>query len=195
MTNPNGSFPNFSWSASSGATSYKIYRSCDFGYFGDCTASLEEVGSTFGTSWTDYSVLQNGSGQEDTYRYAAKAFNATGGSASFSNTAVVNGQPSFKEGGKGLPSEFSISGNYPNPFNPSTQIKFGLPEVAEVSIKIYNIIGQEVATIVNDQMRAGFHNATFKADNLSSGVYIARLTAIGSSGAEFIREIKMQLIK
>jgi hypothetical protein len=44
-------------------------------------------------------------------------------------------------------------------------------------------------------MRAGFHNATFKADNLSSGVYIARLTAIGSSGAEFIREIKMQLIK
>ena len=56
-------------------------------------------------------------------------------------------------------------------------------------------MGQEVATLINSQMQAGFHNTTFNADNLASGVYIARLSAIGSSGERFIREIKMQLIK
>ena len=94
-----------------------------------------------------------------------------------------------------LPTNFTIKNNYPNPFNPSTQIKFELPETAEVSIKVYNIVGQEVATLINDQMQAGFHNATFKADNLASGLYIARLTAVGSSGEQFVSEIKMQLIK
>ena len=94
-----------------------------------------------------------------------------------------------------LPTAFTLSNNYPNPFNPSTQIKFELPETAEVSIKVYNIVGQQVATLVNDQMQAGFHNATFEADNLASGVYIARLTATGSSGEQFVSEIKMQLIK
>ncbi|MEO9887235.1 MAG: T9SS type A sorting domain-containing protein [Balneola sp.] len=97
--------------------------------------------------------------------------------------------------GESLPTEFSFSDNYPNPFNPSTQIRFELPERAEVSIKVYNIMGQEVATLINSQMQAGFHNTTFNADNLASGVYIARLSAIGSSGERFIREIKMQLIK
>jgi hypothetical protein len=94
-----------------------------------------------------------------------------------------------------LPSEFVLSKNYPNPFNPSTQVNFELPETADVSIKVYNIVGQEVATLVNEQMQAGFHNATFEADNLASGLYIARLTASGSSGEQFVSEIKMQLIK
>jgi hypothetical protein len=94
-----------------------------------------------------------------------------------------------------LPTDFVIKNNFPNPFNPSTQIKFELPETAEVSLNVYNIMGQEVATIANGQMQAGFHNATFEASNLASGVYIARLSAIGSSGQQFIREIKMQLIK
>jgi hypothetical protein len=56
-------------------------------------------------------------------------------------------------------------------------------------------MGQEVTTLINKEMTAGFHSALFEADNLSSGVYIARLTAIGSSGQQFIQEIKMQLIK
>jgi len=101
----------------------------------------------------------------------------------------------MKEVSDKLPEMFSLQNNYPNPFNPSTQIKFELPETAQVTIKIYNIMGQEVATIVNSQMKAGFHITRFDASNLSSGVYIARLTAIGSSGAQFDSEIKMQLIK
>lgn len=96
---------------------------------------------------------------------------------------------------KELPTEFGLFNNYPNPFNPSTQIKFALPEAADVTINIYNIMGQRVATIINERMEAGFQNATFEASNLASGIYIARLTAVGLSGVQFASEIKMQLIK
>ena len=196
LTNPTGSFPSFSWSSSSGSVSYKIFRKCSYGYYGDCSSIYEEVGSTSGTSWTDFSVTQNGSGQEDNYIYAVKGINSIGGSSNYSNSAHVGGQPSFmKELTQLLPETFSLKHNYPNPFNPSTQINFDLPETAEVSLKIYNIMGQEVTTLINKEMTAGFHSALFEADNLSSGVYIARLTAIGSSGQQFIQEIKMQLIK
>lgn len=96
---------------------------------------------------------------------------------------------------KELPAEFGLSNNYPNPFNPSTQIKFALPEAADVTINIYNLMGQRVAMIINERMKAGFQNATFEASNLASGIYIARLTAVGLSGEQFTGEIKMQLIK
>lgn len=96
---------------------------------------------------------------------------------------------------KSLPEQFELSQNYPNPFNPSTQINFELPDNGEVSIKVYNIMGQEVATLLNKQMRAGYHNATFEASNLASGLYIARLKVLSSSGTQFVKEIKMQLIK
>ncbi len=94
-----------------------------------------------------------------------------------------------------LPVSFSLQENYPNPFNPSTNIKYSLPEASDVSIKVYNVMGQQVATLVESNMTAGFHETSFDASNLSSGVYIARLEAISSSGETFLKEIKMQLIK
>ncbi|MCP9290435.1 S8 family serine peptidase [Gracilimonas sediminicola] len=94
-----------------------------------------------------------------------------------------------------LPEQFEIEQNYPNPFNPSTQIKYALPEAAEVTLKVYNIMGQEVTTLVNTPMSAGFHQVNFDAGNLSSGVYIARMVAVGQSGVTFTKELKMQLIK
>ena len=56
--------------------------------------------------------------------------------------------------------------NYPNPFNPSTSIKLGLPEASTVSLKVYDIIGREVATLVNDQLMAGYYSYNFNARNL-----------------------------
>lgn len=77
-----------------------------------------------------------------------------------------------------LPQEFYVDQNYPNPFNPSTTIRFGLPEAANVDLRIYNIIGQEVATLLNNQtMNAGTHNVVFDASSLASGTYIYKLNA------------------
>ena len=93
------------------------------------------------------------------------------------------------------PDDFNLSPNYPNPFNPSTTIKYGLPERAEVTVNVYNILGQNVATLVNETQAAGRYTARFDAGRLASGLYIARVIAKGVSGQQFIRELKMQLIK
>ncbi len=77
----------------------------------------------------------------------------------------------------GLPTEYTLSQNYPNPFNPSTSIDFSIPKESQVVLKIYNLLGQEVATLVNKDMRAGNYTYQFNANNLSSGIYIYRLQA------------------
>ncbi|MEX1159496.1 MAG: T9SS type A sorting domain-containing protein [Balneolaceae bacterium] len=83
-----------------------------------------------------------------------------------------------------------MSNNYPNPFNPTTQIEYTLTVDSEVSIKVYNVMGQEVATMVNNTMSAGTHQATFDAGNLSSGMYFAKINAVSSSGETFSKELK-----
>lgn len=77
----------------------------------------------------------------------------------------------------GVPSSFSLSQNYPNPFNPSTRIAYALPTGAEVSLKVYNSLGQEVATLANGYRAAGSYEVDFAAANLASGVYYYRLQA------------------
>ena len=75
------------------------------------------------------------------------------------------------------PADYNLSQNYPNPFNPSTTINYSLPLSGHVSLKIYNSIGQEVASPVNEFQAAGNYNISFNASNLSSGVYYYKLTS------------------
>ena len=75
------------------------------------------------------------------------------------------------------PESFSLSQNYPNPFNPITNIKFDIPKSGNVSLKVFDITGKEVAELVNENMQAGSYNYDFDAANLSSGVYYYRLTS------------------
>ncbi len=76
-----------------------------------------------------------------------------------------------------LPDEFNLKQNYPNPFNPSTNIEYSLPEQANVTLTIYNMLGQKVATLVNEALAAGTYNQTWDASSVSSGVYFYRLKA------------------
>ena len=93
-----------------------------------------------------------------------------------------------------VPKQFNLYQNYPNPFNPSTNIKFDLPEAAKVTINIYNILGEKVASLLNKTVEAGFHEVQFNGSDLSSGTYIYRMEA-SSSGQNFIQTKKMLLLK
>jgi len=76
-----------------------------------------------------------------------------------------------------LPTEYSINQNFPNPFNPSTKIQYGLPEYSLVTIKIFDLLGREVMTLVNEIKNAGRYEVTFKGENFSSGIYYYRIKA------------------
>jgi hypothetical protein len=73
------------------------------------------------------------------------------------------------------PTGFALSQNYPNPFNPSTRISFSIPQAGDVTLKVYDMLGREVATLVNGAMAAGTHSATFDASGMSSGIYLYEL--------------------
>ncbi|MFZ1291892.1 MAG: T9SS type A sorting domain-containing protein, partial [Melioribacteraceae bacterium] len=76
-----------------------------------------------------------------------------------------------------LPTQFELTQNYPNPFNPATTINFQITKQENVSLKVYNLLGQEVATLINESMGAGVYQIGFDASKLSSGIYIYSLTA------------------
>ncbi len=94
------------------------------------------------------------------------------------------------EYGKRMPTEFALDQNYPNPFNPSTVIRYEVPTETRVTLEVFNLIGQKVATIVDEVKPAGFYTRSFNASGLTSGVYMYKLAAGGRS---FTR--KMVLIK
>jgi hypothetical protein len=80
--------------------------------------------------------------------------------------------------------------NYPNPFNPSTNIEYSIPSESFVELKVYDVLGNEIASLVNEQQQAGVYRADFNADNLPSGMYFARIRV-----NEFSQVIKMTLLK
>lgn len=88
------------------------------------------------------------------------------------------------------PAEFVLSQNYPNPFNPTTTIKFGIPADARVTLVLYAITGEKVATLIDGEMTAGYHQYLLNGSNLSTGVYLYRLTA-----GEFSSVKKLMLVK
>jgi subtilisin family serine protease len=92
------------------------------------------------------------------------------------------------------PDEFVLAQNYPNPFNPSTTIEFSVPEISNVNISVYSVIGEMVATVVNKGFVAGYHTVNFNAINLPSGTYIYTLKATGENGV-IVESKKMLLLK
>jgi Secretion system C-terminal sorting domain len=87
-------------------------------------------------------------------------------------------------------SKFSLSDNYPNPFNPSTQITYSVPKATNVTLKVYDVLGQEVALLVDEKKQPGEYNVTWNAEGVPSGVYFYRIVA-----GEFVETKKMVLIR
>ena len=96
----------------------------------------------------------------------------------------------IKEPSHGIPSSFSLKQNYPNPFNPETRIRYELPKEVKVLLKIYNILGQEVVTLVNDLQKAGGYEVELTGGKFATGVYFYRLQA-----GEFVETKKLVLVK
>ncbi|HEY6952999.1 MAG TPA: CHRD domain-containing protein, partial [Bacteroidota bacterium] len=98
---------------------------------------------------------------------------------------------SVRQVSQNVPSQFSLEQNYPNPFNPSTSIGFSLTHPARVTLKVFNVLGQEVATLMDGQQNSGSYKVTFDARMFASGVYLYRLTT--SDGGNVTK--KMVLLK
>ncbi|MBI4428196.1 MAG: T9SS type A sorting domain-containing protein, partial [Ignavibacteriales bacterium] len=98
-----------------------------------------------------------------------------------------------------IPREMKLFANYPNPFNPETVIRYqisGARETYNVSLKVYNVLGQEVATVINEDQQPGYYEKRFVARGLSSGVYFYRLTVDGGTEqSRFVDVKRMMLIK
>jgi hypothetical protein len=113
-----------------------------------------------------------------TYRLKQIDFNGT-----FAYSDEVNAEVTS-------PVQFELSQNYPNPFNPSTTIKFSIPQSSNVTLKIFNTLGQEVKTLLNQKLESGVHTINFDASKMNSGVYFYRLDA-----GSFSEVRKMTLIR
>ncbi len=100
-----------------------------------------------------------------------------------SSTADVSGT-------EAVPTTMALRQNYPNPFNPSTQIAYELPGRSHVTIRVYDLLGKVVTTIIDEQRPAGRYVATWNASDLPSGIYFCRMTA-----ESFTRSMKMVLMK
>ncbi len=128
-------------------------------------------------AWVNGNGSINGNSYVDSYQLTYKKGGAVTGTLIFDDFRVVDkGLPtSTEEIDSNLPVRVELSQNYPNPFNPTTSINFGLPENGDVSLKIYDMLGREVAVLFDGVKKQGYHSITFDASALASGVYIYRL--------------------
>jgi hypothetical protein len=101
----------------------------------------------------------------------------------------------LEQSNKNDPTAFNLEQNYPNPFNPSTTIVYRLSTTCSVILKVYDVLGREVATLVNRRQNAGIHNAAFDGTNIPSGVYFYRIDAVGDGTREFTSIKKLVVLK
>jgi len=186
----------------SNVTKYKIYRKTKYG----SPALISTVNRTSASSYTYtdglYSITNN-TGSNNLLNYDVRAYYSTEGTISEDDWRSVYGEILFKETEEDLEErvnldvlEYSIS-NYPNPFNPTTTIHYQLPEDANVSIKVFDILGKQIAELVNGEKGIGKHNIMFNSSNLSAGLYFYTIEAkpINSNGKGFSKTNKMLLVK
>lgn len=153
-------------------------------------------------------VIANGGGttENESYKINGTVGQALAGMAANSNNTIRSGfwnqitdistSIVVSDEEADLAREFDLEQNYPNPFNPATTIKFSISEEAEVTIKIFDLLGREQALIVQDKFAQGKYNVVFEAAELPSGMYFYRISAKATqSGERFVNTRKLTLLK
>ncbi len=143
--------------------------------------------SNNGTSWSAQYTAPAGSFYHITKSRAGATLwgvRSNGGISRYGQTVGIT--PVSNE----VPAQYDLSQNYPNPFNPTTKINFAVPKSGLVTIKVYDVVGKEVATLVNEVKNAGSYSVDFTANNVSSGVYFYKISA-----GDFSAVKRMMLIK
>ncbi|MCZ7602049.1 MAG: S8 family peptidase [Melioribacteraceae bacterium] len=163
------------WSSVYGVSKYYIYRSnSDQGKYG--FEKIAEVNNS--TTWTDYSYTAPNNPDPIIYKlfYRVTAIDSSGYESVMSNEVEVGLDYFFKnESDNNILFKYSLGNNYPNPYNPTTTINYELAEDTKVVLKIYDILGREVAELVNEKKSAGIHKVNFNASHLPSGIYLYRM--------------------
>jgi hypothetical protein len=122
------------------------------------------------------------------------ANDARGNALNLAGTSY-RGSATGNEQGSSVPTEFGLSQNYPNPFNPTTNIELRIASAGFVSLKVFDVLGRVVTTMVHEELAAGIYNKHWDASAMPSGVYYYRMTATDKSGAVFTQTRRMSLVK
>ena len=134
------------------------------------------------------------------YYWKVSSSNTCNTSAYSVRWSFVTALTGLSQNGNELPMVYELYNNYPNPFNPSTNISFDIPKESNIKLTIYNLLGEEVSVPVNTKLSAGKYSFLWNAQNFSSGLYIYRIEASsfaadGISSEKFVKTVKMVLIK
>ncbi len=149
--------------------------------------------SGFNVSNSANSVTISAAGQSFTGISSNGSSKVISGFLAYSSTIVTD----VSDEQEIIPTVFKLNQNYPNPFNPSTIINYQIPEQSFVSLKIYDILGKKVATLLNEEKLAGSYNVVFNASSISSGVYFYTIEATPNGGQKgsFFQTRKMILLR
>ncbi len=156
---------------------------------------ITQIASNLSDTWAKIGFIE-GNGNSNSpkyYSYTDNAIEASGkylyrlkqididGSFEYSDVVEVN---------LGTPQVFELKQNFPNPFNPTTSIQFNLPQDGHVRLSVFNIVGEEVRELLNNNIAAGYHSVNFDASSLNSGLYLYKIEA-----GNFVQIRKMMLVK
>jgi endo-1,4-beta-xylanase len=172
--------PILIWHPSDSATTYNAQISVNSSF------SSTILDTTVTDTLLQLSLLKEGT----EYFWRVSASNDKGTSLYSTVASFTTEQPTDVTKSGGIPADFALAQNYPNPFNPTTQIKYSVPEKDYVSLKVYSLVGQEVATLFNGVRQPGNYVATFDGTGLASGVYLYRLVA-----RDFVETRKLLLLR
>jgi len=167
----------------------KLFWSRNSAVINDSIAMTKDTGNV-------YFANIPGNGSPANYKYFIRAFDTLDvrsqlpADAPFTFFSFNTGSTKVISGNSEIPEQFYLYQNYPNPFNPVTNIDFGVPVNGNVTIKVYDISGKEVMTLINEFKPAGCYTVSFNAGLLSSGVYFYTLTSAGLSYTKVMALIK-----